>query len=264
MEERIVAIVDVETTGTNPEKDRIVEFAAQKGLSGDDFRQSWRVNPGVPIPPGATAVHGISDEDVKNEPPFSALIPVIRKIFAGAEIIVGYNVDFDLKCLAFEFKRAGAEPLNLEGKIIMDPLQIWRHFEPRRLEDALKRFAGEEHIDAHSAGGDVLATGKVLTGMLKAFGISQLSWEEVQSILQPDRAYWVGPTNHLKRTNAEVVINFGRNQGKTLHELIEAKDNYLNWILNSDFPAELKEIISQAKETSKAEFYSWLNEKYPV
>jgi DNA polymerase III subunit epsilon len=261
--EKVVAIIDVETTGTNPEKDRVIEFAVQKGLEGSEYRQAWRVNPGIPIPPAASAVHGISDEDVKDKPPFSSLIPAIQKIFAGANVIVGYNVDFDLKCLASEFRRAGAKQLNISEKIIMDPLQIWRHFEPRKLEDALKRFVGEDHNEAHSAEGDVAATGKVLIGMLKAFGIQNLSWEEVQNVLQPDRPLWIGETNHIRWRDGEVIINFGKNSGKTLHELIEAKDSYLDWILGADFPAPVKEVITRAKSSPKEDFYSWATQKYP-
>jgi DNA polymerase-3 subunit epsilon len=264
MSQKIVAIIDIETTGVNPESDRIVEFAVQKGLTGDDFHHAWRINPGIPIPAQATAVHGISDDDVKDSPPFSALVPVIKKIIAGADVIVGYNLEFDLKCINAELKRAGEPQLDLSEKVVVDPLQIWRHFEPRRLEDAVRRFVGEEHTDAHTAEGDVAATGKVLIGMLKAFGLQDLSWEEMRDILEPDRSSWVGPSHHLRLSGDEIVINFGRNAGRSLHQIGQEDVSYLNWILGSDFPSHVKEIVAKAKELKAEEFRNWAAEHYPM
>lgn len=114
----VIAIIDVETTGANPERDRVIEFAVQKGLTAESYQKSWRVNPGIPIPPEATAVHGIRDEDVKDSPPFSALIPVVEKIIAGSNIIVGYNVDFDLRALQSEFRRAGKKNSICERRLL--------------------------------------------------------------------------------------------------------------------------------------------------
>lgn len=264
MSQKTVAIIDVETTGVNPERDRIIEFAAQKGLDGDDFRQVWRVNPGVPIPPQATAVHGISDEDIKDAPPFPALVPIVRKIITGADVIVGYNLEFDLKCLNAELKRAGEPQLDLSEKIVVDPLRIWRHFEPRRLEDALRRFVGEEHVDAHSAAGDVAATGKVLLGMLKSFGLQDLSWEEMRNILEPDRSSWIGSTSHLRLKDGEVVINFGKNSGRSLHSIRQEDSSYLDWILSSDFPAHVKEIVKKSKELEGEDFQRWIGERFAI
>lgn len=262
MSESVIAIIDVETTGVNPERDRVIEFAVQKGLGAGDFQKVWRVNPGIPIPAAASAVHKIYDEDVKDEPPFSALIPTVKKIIAGCEVIVGYNVEFDLKCLEQECLRAGEGKLDLKGKIIIDPLKIWRHFEPRRLEDAVKRFVGEKHTTAHSAMGDVEATGKVLSGMVEAFGVSQLSWKELQNILEPGRESWVGPTSHFKWDNESVVVNFGKNKGKDLYALSENEGDYLAWLMKSDFPEHIKELIAATKNKTKVEFISFAVEKF--
>ena len=262
MSESVIAIIDVETTGVNPERDRVIEFAVQKGLEPGDYQKVWRVNPGIPIPAGASAIHKIYDADVKDEPPFKALVPAIKKIISGCEIIVGYNVEFDIKFLEQEFLRAGEGKLDLKGKIIIDPLKIWRHFEPRRLEDAVKRFVGEEHITAHSAVGDVEATGKVLTGMVKSFGVSQLSWKELQNVMEPGRENWVGPTSHFKWENENVVVNFGKNKGKDLCVLSKDDSDYLSWLMKSDFPEHIKELIVAAQSKPKGEFIAFAVEKF--
>lgn len=262
IKEPVVAIIDVETTGINPDKDRVIEFAVQKGLDSNGYSQSWRVNPGIPIPAGASAVHGIYDDDVKDKPPFAALIPVIQKIIAGTDIIVGYNLEFDLRCIASEFRRAGAEPLEISKKLQIDPLKIWRHFEPRKLEDAVRRFVGEEHESAHSAEGDVAATGKVLKGMLKQFGLGQMSWIEVANILEPERSSWVGPSSHLRWKEGAVVINFGRNSGRTLHDIFDEKDGYFDWILKQDFPAHVKIIVREVAIRGRGQLEEWIIEQY--
>ena len=262
MSEPVIAIIDVETTGVNPERDRVIEFAVQKGLEAGEYQQVWLVNPEIPIPKAASAIHGITDDRVKDAPPFRALLPKINKILLGADIIVGYNVDFDLRCIAEEFRRCGEKAPDLSTKMIVDPLKIWRHFEPRRLEDALKRFCGESHTTAHSAAGDVEATGKVLRGMLCAFGVDQLSWKELENLMEPERASWIGPSNHLKWENEEVIINFGKNRGKDLHSICRDDNDYLSWLIKSDFPPHIKELVAEARSKGKADFVEWVVEKY--
>jgi len=264
MADPLVAIIDVETTGVNPDKDRIVEFAVQQGLEPGGYLKVWRINPGIPIPKAASAVHGITDEDVRGEPPFPALVPVIRKIFSGAEVIVGYNVEFDLRCIDQELIRAGEKPLDLQKKTVVDPLKIWRHFEPRKLEDAVKKFVGEKHSTAHSAGGDVEATGKVLMGMLKTFGISELNWKELQNILEPGRDTWVGPTSHFKWENDCITVNFGKNRGKDFYQIAQDDADYLTWLLKTDFPPHIKELIQVAKIKTRDEFIIFAVEKYRI
>jgi DNA polymerase-3 subunit epsilon len=261
MSESVIAIIDVETTGVNPERDRVIEFAVQKGLD-PDFQKVWRVNPGIPIHPAATAVHGITDDDVKDEPQFAALIPVIKKILAGCEVIVGYNVEFDIRCIEQEFLRNGEKKPGFDKKIIVDPLKIWRHFEPRKLEDAVKRFVGGKHETAHTAAGDVEATGKVLQGMLKTFGVSQLSWKELQNVMEPGRENWVGPSSHFKWENDEVTINFGKNRGKSFYQISQEEADYLAWLKKSDFPEHIKELIEAVQGKSKQEFINYAEVKF--
>jgi len=261
--EPVVAIIDVETTGIIPDRDRIIEFAAQKGFGPDAFRQAWRVNPGIPIPPQASAVHGISDDDVRDKPPFPALIPVIQKILNGADVIVGYNLEFDLRCIQAEMKRHGVEQFNIDQKLQIDPLKIWRHFEPRKLQDAVKRFAGEDHTSAHSAAGDVEATGKVLTGMLKAFGLDQLSWDDIVNVLEPGRASWLGPTSHLAVREGDVIFNFGKHTTRSVHEVVRTNDGYAEWVINSGFPPHVVLVIRTAKELPHEDFLKWIGTQFP-
>lgn len=268
-ENPVIAIVDVETTGKNPDRDQIIEFAVQKGLEEGAYVKSWRVKPSIPISPDAQAVHGISNEDVADCPPFSSLAGVVRKVLEGAEIIAGYNVSFDLRVIQAEFRRAQQPMVDLSKKIIVDPLAIWRSCEPRRLEDAVRRFAGREHEGAHAAAADVTATGQVLLGMIKSFGLEQKSWKEIADFSNlPDspgsatRGNWIGPTHHIQWQNGVPVIGFGKHKGRPIADLARDDDGYLAWVLQQDFAPHVKEIIGAAQSQPAADFVAWVREQF--
>ena len=257
-------IFDVETTGINTTTDQVIELAIQKGLAADSERKARRFKPSVNIPPAATAVHGITDADVAECPPFRKVTESVRKIFAEANVIVGYNVKFDIEMLQAEFKRAGAAPLDLTGKQIIDPCRLWSRCEPRKLEDAVKRFAKREHEGAHSALADVSATGEVLTGMLIDFGIAEQSWSELAEFIEPGRKDWVGDTHHLQWKDQTVVFGFGKHQGKCVCEVIKADGSYLRWISGKDFPAHVIAVLTKAQELEKLEFVSWAQTSFRI
>ena len=154
-------IFDVEATGLDSARDQIIEISILEGLSSDAEQHIWRVKPTGPISADAQAVHGISVEDLKDCPSFSKYTEQIEKLFSKAEVIIGYNVEFDLAFLQAEMRRHAKKELSLEGKSIVDPFLLWRRMEPRSLRDAHLRFVGKELEDAHSADQDALATGLV-------------------------------------------------------------------------------------------------------
>jgi DNA polymerase-3 subunit epsilon len=256
--EPVVLIFDVETTGLNPGRDQIIEFAFQKGLGEDAFRKSWRFRPSCAIPAAATAVHGITDEDVAECPPFSSALDTIEKIFSGSDVIVGYNVAFDVEMVAAEFKRAGRVPPDLAAKQIIDPHRLWSRCEPRRLEDAVKRFAGREHDCAHSAAADVQATGEVLAGMLKAFGLSNASWPDLDDFLDPGKKSRLGGSEHITRKDGQIVFGFGKHRGRAVLEVIKEDASYARWVLGKDFPDHVKQIVSRAAELDAQAFEAWI------
>ena len=129
---------------------------------GRETVREWRINPEMPIPEQATAVHGIKNEDVKDAPPFRELAPTLASIFAGADI-GGYNArTFDVPFLEAEFERAGIAPSPLQGAAIVDPKEIFHAKEPRDLTAAVRFYCQETLVGAHGAKADAVATARVL------------------------------------------------------------------------------------------------------
>jgi DNA polymerase-3 subunit epsilon len=173
-----IVVFDCETTGTNFSADQVIELCVQHGLHEDSPSQVWRIKPSAPIHPGARALHGISEEDLAQCPTFAELANEIAAVFAEAEVIVGYNIAFDIEMLQAEYVRLGRPPLDLSHTKIVDAYRLWQKFEPRSLQHAHKRFVGEGFASAHSASADVAATGRVLAGMLRHYGLSG-DWDEL-------------------------------------------------------------------------------------
>jgi len=249
--ERLI-VFDVETTGTDRTRDQVIELCMQLGIGDGARSRTWRVKPSIPISPGAQAVHGISMEDLEDCPPFAAIADRVRDIIAWADVLVGYNLRFDIEMLQAEYERLGLPPLDLRDKNIIDPFRMWQHFEPRSLQHAHKRFVGGEFGDAHSAEADVAATGRVLHGMLEAFGVAGAEWSQLFDICEPDRKSWIGPSRHIQRdADGTPVIGFGKHSGTKVFELARSEDgNYLRWIMSKDFPAHVRDICHKALEAA--------------
>lgn len=169
MKTRPLISIDLETTGVDPVVDRIVEIGIVSVTPLGHTKEHWgRFNPGKPISAEATAVHGITDEMVKNLLPFSATADELLGIIAGHDLL-GYNLRrLDLPMLDEEFRRCGMK-LNLDGVRIIDAYGIWSKKAPKRLEDAVRVFCGRAHIGAHGAVADARATLDVMNGMLATY-----------------------------------------------------------------------------------------------
>jgi DNA polymerase III subunit epsilon len=262
MDDRRVIVFDVETTGTDKRRDQVIELCVQIGLEGGSS-QTWRIKPSVPISPGAQAVHGITMEDLEVCPLFGQVAGAIRAMIDRAEVLVGYNLAFDIEMLQAEFARLGQPPLDLTGKQVIDPFRLWQQCEPRSLQDAHKRFVGEGFSAAHSATADVAATGRVLRGMLHHFQLSD-DWGEIARVCEPEREAWVGSSRHLRwDEGGRLVIGFGKHAGVPVVELAKGPDaTYLMWIANKDFPHHVREICGRALETDGAALEAWVKSVY--
>jgi DNA polymerase III subunit epsilon len=190
-----ILIFDCETTGIDFGRDQIIELCIQRGLEESAGRVwTWRIRPEVEIQPAAQAIHGISADDLADCPQFSDLAHQVAQVFADADIIVGYNVAFDLDMLRAEYARLSdghpakhALDQSLAGKQIVDALRLWQKCEPRSLQHAHQRFVGNAFASAHSASADVAATGRVLAGMLKHFKLDepQVNWDRIADVSAP-------------------------------------------------------------------------------
>lgn len=257
-------VFDVETTGTDKQLDQVIELCVQFGLGEDAPARTWRVRPGVPMHPGAQAVHGISLAELSGCPEFSSIADEVRDLFAEARILVGYNLRFDIDMLQAEYMRLRQPLLDLTDKLVLDPFRLWQECEPRSLTHAHRRFVGGDFDLAHSAQADVAATGRVLKGMIDGFGLSS-NWEQIANICQPSRVRWLGGSSHVQRSkDGPLVLGFGKHTGTAILEMVAGPNvEYLQWILEKDFPVHVHEIIGHALSKSPEMFNQWINTKYP-
>jgi DNA polymerase-3 subunit epsilon len=254
----VPVIIDVETTGTDRRNDQVIELCVQFGLEADAPSRTWRIKPSVAISPGAQAVHGISMEDLEDQPPFAAFADEIIAVFADAQVIVGYNLAFDLDMLFAEYERLSRTPFDLAGKVIVDAFRLWQQFEPRSLQHAHQKFVGDAFADAHSASADVAATGRVLQGMMAKFGLEGRDWRDVAKACDPEgklvtnRSSWVGPSKHLQWKQDEdgaIVMTFGKHTGVSLLTVARQDRDYLRWVTEKDFsPARRRDLSPRARD----------------
>ena len=255
-----IVVFDVESTGKERGTDQIIELCLQLGSAAEP--RTWRIRPSVAIHPEATVVHGITAEDLEGCPSFGAATPEFLPLLDGADVVVGYNVAFDLDMLQAEFARAGLPPLDLSRKLIVDVLRLWHHVEPRTLVAAHEKFCGVPMVGAHVASGDVAATARILTSMLKAFGLTDKAWAEIAAISDPfpKRSLWLGPSAHVQwDASGAAVFGFGKYKGTSVNQ-VEA--GFLRWVLAKDFPPHVKGICRAALE-QPAQFNSWIARHYP-
>jgi len=243
-----LVFIDLETTGVNPRMDRIVEIAAVK-LRPDGGRETWkkRINPQRPIPAETTAIHGISDADVATAPTFAEIAFDLHR-FLGDHDLSGFGIiRFDVPMLAEEFRRANLSFPAPTAKQL-DVQRIYHAREPRTLSAALRFYCGKEHVGAHGAEADVLATIDVLEGQFERYADLSRDVDELAAVGQPPKDEVIDAGGRLRWRDGEVVINFGQKNGMTLRELAANEVNYLKWMLNKEFPADVKKIVKDATE----------------
>ena len=246
--DRPFAVFDIESTGTDIQQDRIIDLAVVKLLpDGTRTTRVFRVNPGMPISPFVTAIHGITDADVANCPPFRDIARDVLQELDGCDL-GGYNVvRFDIPMLQEEFRRAGLE-LDLTGRRIIDAQQIFHRREPRDLRAALRFYCGEQHDLAHNAEGDVVATIKVLEGQFGKYPDLPRKLDELDTYCNPRDPSWVDRNGRFRWVNNEAVVNFGAKRGATLRSLVVRDSSFLKWILKGNFPMDTKDLVRNALE----------------
>lgn len=250
---RPLVFFDLETTGPEKETDRIVQFAALKMLpDGTERRWETLINPGCPIPPAATEVHGITDAMVQSAPRFEAVATKLWGALNDADL-AGYNARrFDVPMLIAEFSRvkgfegAGAD---LAGRAIVDPMRIFHLREPRDLGAAHRFFLGEELAGAHQAMNDVVAAQRVFLAQLERYDDLPADVDSLSEVCAEDA---VDLERKLVWHEGEVVIAFGKMRGKSLRWLLDNDQGFLKWMIDpkNSFPADTKNLIRYALETN--------------
>ena len=239
---RPLVIFDLETTGVNSRRDRIVELSAVRlNPDGSEDERTWMINPGVPIPPEASAIHGYTDEQVKDCPKFDAVADEIAAFFANADL-GGFNSDrFDIPCLVEEFARTG-RIFNTKNRRHVDVMRIFRHFERRDLSAAVRFYLGREMQDAHHASADTRATVEVFKAQLDRYADLPKTPAGIEQLVAPADPFAVDANNTFRWVNGELVVNFGKKKGERLLDLLKNERGYVKWIVNGDFPPEVRAI----------------------
>lgn len=245
-----LCIFDLETTGTNISKDRIVEICILK-VFPDASRESrtWYVNPEMPIPPEATAVHGISDEDVKDSPTFREIAPKVIEMIKDADL-GGFNSNrFDIPLLAEELLRTDYD-FDIAKHRPVDAQAIFHKMEPRNLSAAYQFYCGKPLENAHSAEADTLATFEVLDAQVGKYEALPNDIEALSAFSFYNRcADLAGFIGYNEQE--EEVFTFGKYKGQKVKEVFQRDLGYYGWIQNADFPLYTKKVLTKIQLKSR-------------
>jgi DNA polymerase-3 subunit epsilon len=243
---------DLETTGINITNDRVVEISYLKVKpDGHEECRTRRVNPQIPIPGEATAIHGITDEDVKDCPTFKEIAKSLAAQIEGCDL-AGFNSNrFDIPMLAEEFLRAGVT-IDLNKRKFIDVQTIFHKMEQRNLAAAYKFYCGKEFTNAHSAESDTRATYEVLMSQLDRY-------PELENDI--DALSKFSSFNHnvdfagrmIYNENGDEVINFGKHKGSLVKDVLKKDQGYYGWMMQGDFPLNTKQKLTEIRFRLKEE-----------
>lgn len=232
MPQKPIIFFDLETTGTDISKDRIVQYCFQN-IYTNEILEGF-LNPGIPIPASASEVHGITDESVKDKPFFKDVAPEILKFITGADL-GGHNIKlYDFPLLYQEFERAKIQYSPDQDIKFFDTLEIYRKYEPHTLSKAFKFYTGKTLENAHGAHADVKGAIAVFLAQKTAYLLTD---QDFESGKYPDL---IGKL--IFNEKGDICFNFGKYQG---HPVAKYPD-YATWMINSDFPSITKAVLRKA------------------
>ncbi len=240
---RPLAVIDLETTGINIASDRIVEIAIVK-IMPDGSRTVKRklINPEMPIPPGATEVHGISNDMVKDAPTFKQAANEIKMFLANADL-AGYNSNrFDIPLLVEEFLRSGLD-IELNDRQLLDVQRVFHMMEQRTLSAAYKFYCDKILEGAHSAEVDATATLEILEAQVKRYPQMGASVEAIVKFTGEDQI--VDFARRFVMENGVEVFNFGKHKGKPVTLVLKQEPQYYDWMMKGDFPLHTKQKLTE-------------------
>jgi DNA polymerase III subunit epsilon len=253
-----LAIFDLETTGVSISQDRVVEISVLKvSPKGEKEVKTWRVNPEMPIPPASTAIHGITDEDVKNSPTFKTLAKEVAKFMEGCDL-AGFNlVKFDVPMLVEEFLRVGVD-FDVTNRKIVDAQRIFHMMEPRSLSAAYKFYCQKTLENAHSAEADTLATFEVLDAQLAKYDGQTVPNDKggpvvkiendvlaLAKLTMSNQVDFAGRMVYNDKN--EEVFNFGKYKDKKITDVLKTDPSYYDWMMKGDFSLDTKRRLTEIK-----------------
>lgn len=254
-----IAFLDLETTGIKVATDRIVEICLlRQQLDGTTKIKTLRINPEMAIPPEVTAIHGISDEDVKDCPTFKQVAGELNQFLENCDL-AGFNSNhFDIPLLVEEFLRAGFD-FDLKGRRFVDVQNIFHKMEPRNLAAGYKFYCNKELVNAHSAEADTIATYEILKAQLDRYEnvsvtdrngkITEPVKNDVKVLSEFSHATKaVDLIGHIVYNDKNVeVFNFGKHKGKAVNHVFRDEPSYYDWMMKGDFPLSTKKVLTKLK-----------------
>jgi len=244
---RPIVFFDLETTGINVAKDRIVEIAILKVFpNGNTEGKKWLVNPEMEIPKASSDIHGITNEMVVTQPTFKELANQITELIKDCDL-AGYNSNrFDIPLLAEEMLRAGVN-FNMENRVAIDVQVVFHKKEQRTLSAAYQFYCNKDLKDAHSAMADTTATYEVLKSQLDKYqdlenDVAFLS----QFSQQKKNVDFAGFISYDE--NEEEIFSFGKYKGRKVADVLKENSGYFGWIQNADFPLYTKKVLASIKD----------------
>lgn len=243
---RPICFFDLETTGLDITKDRIVEISVFKVFpNGNKESRTWLVNPERSIPAESTKFHGITDEKVKDEPNFKVLAPEVHKMIKDSDL-GGYNSNkFDIPLLAEEMLRAGID-FDMKNRVAVDVQNIFHKKEQRTLEAAYRFYCDKELVNSHSAEADTAATYEVLKSQLDRYDDLENNMKFLAEYSARQRsADFAGFIAFNDEGNE--IITFGKHKGRLVEEVLKSEPGYYGWMQNADFPLYTKKVLTAIK-----------------
>ena len=238
-----LAFIDLETTGINLGTDRIVEIAIVKILT-DNTRSVKRklINPEIPIPKGASDVHGITDEMVKDAPTFKQVAQELKQVLDGCDF-AGYNSNrFDIPLLMEEFLGAQVD-FDMKNRKLLDVQNIFHKMEPRTLGAAYKFYCSKILEGAHGAEVDASATFEILEAQLERYPELGNTIDSVLKLIGEDQI--VDFARRFIMDNGVEVFNFGKYKGRPVSDILRSEPQYYDWMMKGDFPQHTKQKLTE-------------------
>jgi DNA polymerase-3 subunit epsilon len=245
----MIVVFDLETTGKNPNKDRIIQIGAVKVDENfvEKDRYVIKVNPLVPITEGATEIHGISDEDVSSCKPFQTIGQEFLDFIEECDL-AGFNIlSFDIPLLAAECRRCGFD-FNLDGRRLLDAFVIFRKFEKRDLAGAYRLYCKEELIGGHDALVDTMATTAILEEQIEFYKAHpEDPLPDLDAVHKATLGKRVTVDGKIVwDDNNEACIGFGKHKGVLLRIAVTRERGYIRWMLRGEFSDSVKDILRKA------------------
>lgn len=244
--ERPLVFFDLETTGTNILRDRIVEISAIKVYpDGERTEKTRRLNPEMHIPEEATAVHHITDDMVAEEPTFRQVAKSLYEFFEDCDI-AGFNSNkFDVPLLVEEFARVGIN-FDVTDRKFIDVQNIFHKMEQRTLVAAYKFYCGKDLTDAHSANADTLATLEVLESQIERYPELENNVDYLSEFSSGGRTLDLAGRIVLNEHDTP-VFNFGKHKGRAVEDVLRREPSFYNWIMQGEFPKNTKDVLTRLR-----------------